>query len=420
MARHPIRLVVRDDLARSRLTTLFRLLLALPHLVWLALWSTAAVLAAVVTWVATLVSGAPPRELHAFLASYIRYSTHVGAYVYLAAGPFPGFTGRPGYPVDVEVDPPEPQRRWTVALRLLLVVPALLLGSVLTGGAGGLSGATAAAASGGGLAATAALLLWFAILVRGRASPGLRDAVTYALGYSAQLTGYLLVATDRYPSSDPGLVEPPQELPHHPVRLSLRDDLHRSRLTVLFRGLLALPHLVWLALWTVAVAVAAPVAWLAALVLGHLPLPFHRLLSAYVRYGAHVTAFLAVVGGPFPGFAGTQGSYPVDLETDAPERQRRLAILARPLLAVPALLVAGAYAGVAAVVAVLAWFAALVTGRVPEGMCRLGAVGIRYQAQAAAYALLVSGRYPYAAPALTAPQPAEQLDPPSVPVPALP
>ena len=43
----------------------------------------------------------------------------------------------------------------------------------------------------------------------------------------------------------------------HPVTLVLDDDGRRSRVTVLLRPLLALPHLAWLALWTVAAALAA-------------------------------------------------------------------------------------------------------------------------------------------------------------------
>jgi len=35
----------------------------------------------------------------------------------------------------------------------------------------------------------------------------------------------------------------------HPIRLDLEGDLRRSRLTVGFRLLLALPHLVWWGLW---------------------------------------------------------------------------------------------------------------------------------------------------------------------------
>ena len=33
-AQHPVRLVVSDDLQRNRLTVFFRLILAIPHFIW--------------------------------------------------------------------------------------------------------------------------------------------------------------------------------------------------------------------------------------------------------------------------------------------------------------------------------------------------------------------------------------------------
>ena len=75
--RHPIRLVVTDDLQRNRLTVFFRLILAIPHLIWVALWGIVAVLAALANWFATLVKGESPEGLHDFLATYLRYQTHV-------------------------------------------------------------------------------------------------------------------------------------------------------------------------------------------------------------------------------------------------------------------------------------------------------------------------------------------------------
>src|SRR5438876_1955290 len=117
-AHHPIRLVVTDDLQRNRLTAFFRLILAIPHLIWLALWGIVAVLAALANWVAALVTGQSPDGLHNFLATFLPSQTHVYAYVLLIADPFPGFGGQPGYPIDLEVDPPQRQDRWTVAFRL--------------------------------------------------------------------------------------------------------------------------------------------------------------------------------------------------------------------------------------------------------------------------------------------------------------
>src|SRR5205807_315762 len=127
----PIRLTLDDDLQRSRLTVFFRLLLALPHFVWLIGWSVLAGLGAVVNWVATLIAGRSPLWLHNFHARYVRYATHVTAFATLTANPFPGFTGAPGYPVDLEIAGPQRQNRWTVGFRAILAIPAVLIASVL-------------------------------------------------------------------------------------------------------------------------------------------------------------------------------------------------------------------------------------------------------------------------------------------------
>ena len=48
---HPVKLVVEDDdLWRSRLIVFFRLLLAIPHLIWLLGWSILVIMAAVAGW----------------------------------------------------------------------------------------------------------------------------------------------------------------------------------------------------------------------------------------------------------------------------------------------------------------------------------------------------------------------------------
>lgn len=407
---HPIQVVVTDDLERRRVTVLLRLLLAIPHLLFVLVWGVAAFVLAFVVWLAILVEGRAPRTLQAFTVSYLRYAVHVGAYVHLAASPFPGFTGQPGYPVDIEVQPAARQSRRGAAVRLLLALPALFLAGVLGGMplTGGSSYSARADSSGWtwstsgslGVAATAALLAWFACLARGRMPQGLRDLIAYCVGYGAQATGYLLFVTDRYPNSDPALVRPPQDLPNHPVGIDVRDGLGRSRLMVFFRLLLAVPHLVWLGLWSVPVVLATLVAWVAALATGRVPSALHRFIAAWTRYGAHVFSFLYLVGGPFPGFVGAQGSYPVDLLVEAPARQHRARTLFRLPLALPALLLAGALAGVLGIVAVLGWWAALITGRMPAGLRNLGAGCVRYAVQTAAYALLLTDRYPYASPAL--------------------
>jgi hypothetical protein len=428
--RRPIRLVfVEDSLERSRLTVFFRLLLAFPLFVWLVVWGFAVVVASFVVWLAVVITKKVPEGLHEFVAGYVRYATQVSAYVLLAADPYPWFKGSDGYDVDLEIDPPVEQGRLGGFFRLVLAVPALLLSFALGGGLG--FNAPGASSSGGGegeeyfyysvatiggVASVAAFLAWFAILVRGHEPRGLRDLTALAVGYSAQAMSYFFLLTPRYPSSDPALAEPYSELPDHPVRVVAHDDASQSRLTVFFRLLLAIPHFLFWFLWAILAFLAVVVAWLAALVTGRVPGGLHRFLSAFLRYGTHLGAFVYLLGRRFPGFTGQPGTYEVDLELDASPRQRRWKTLLRLFLAIPALILASALGGVLFVVAFFGWFYALVTGRMPDGMRNLGISCLRYTSQTYAYLLLVTDRYPYAAPVLR--QRVEPVAPPPPPPPS--
>lgn len=414
MNERPVHLIVGDDEARSRLTVFFRLLLAIPHLIWLSLWGIAASLALVVNWFATLFAGQSPRGLHNFLAAYVRYAIHVGAYIFLVANPFPDFTGKPGYPIDVEFAPPRRQNRWTVGFRLILVIPALLLAGALASTAR-LNGFNLSY----GLLGVVAFLAWFACLARGRMPRGFRDAAAYALAYTAQLDAYVFLLTDRYPNSDPLAALDEVPVRSDPIRLQADEDMHRSRLTVFFRGLLVLPHLIWLALWGIVAYLAAIVNWFATLIRGRSPERIHRFLAAYLRYYTHVNAYLYLTANPFPGFTGKEGAYPVDLSIEGPREQNRWTVGFRILLAFPALLVASAYGGVAGIASVLGWFAALFTGKMPHGLRSAQTLALRYSAQNNGYVFLLTDSYPYSGPSQNAMPVSEvpEVAPP-VPVPA--
>src|SRR5213076_1503989 len=99
-------------------TVFFRLLIVIPHLIWMALWGVVAELALVVAWFSALFSGRVPDGLHEFLASYLRFYTRVSAYLFLLSDPYPPFGGgEGGYPVDVQIAPAAPQSRVTVLFR---------------------------------------------------------------------------------------------------------------------------------------------------------------------------------------------------------------------------------------------------------------------------------------------------------------
>ena len=129
----------------------------------------------------TLFTGTPARPFHRFLSAYVRYSLHVSAFGYLAANPFPGFTGEAGrYPLDVVLPERQRQNRWITGFRFILAIPAFAVNAAL-----------------GGALSIAAILTWFVALATGSAPWGLRNLSAYALRYGAQLNAYLFLLTER-------------------------------------------------------------------------------------------------------------------------------------------------------------------------------------------------------------------------------
>jgi hypothetical protein len=133
MPPHPVRIQTGDDRDRNRLTVAFRLILAIPHLIWWALWAIAAFFAAIAGWFAALATGRLPDALHGFLAAFVRYGAHLSSYLYILGDPYPGFLGRPGsYPVDPQLDDPQPQHRAKTGFRVILAIPAWIVGRCYT------------------------------------------------------------------------------------------------------------------------------------------------------------------------------------------------------------------------------------------------------------------------------------------------
>jgi hypothetical protein len=184
LQQHPIGLVVDDDLRRNRLTVFFRLLLAIPQAIWLGIWGIAVYVVVFVAWLVALFAGRVPDPLHEFLARFLRAGTHLTAYVFLLADPWPPFLGEPGtYPVDLRVDPAAPQSRLTVFFRLLLAIPAFVLTYVFRL-----------------VNQVIAFLGWFYCLFMGEMNRGMRDLSAWLLRYEVQTYAYVMLLTGRYPS----------------------------------------------------------------------------------------------------------------------------------------------------------------------------------------------------------------------------
>lgn len=180
----------------------------------------------------------------------------------------------------------------------------------------------------------------------------------------------------------------------HPIDLSVGGDLERSRLTVFFRPLLVIPHIIVFYVWALFVLLAFVVSWPVALVMGRLPDPLHRFLAAYVRFQTGWVAYMYLLSDAYPPFAGTEGSYEIDVHVAPAARQSRAKVFFRMLLGQPAALIAVMLQLLRATITFLAWFYCMFTGRMHEGFQSVGAWSLRYEVQLSAYVFLLTDRYP--------------------------
>ena len=133
----------------------------------------------------------------------------------------------------------------------------------------------------------------------------------------------------------------------------------------------------------------------------------HRFIGAYVRYEIHVFAFISLIANPFPGFTGTPGTYPVDVEIAPRERQNRWKTLFRLFLMIPAQLLASAlWRRPRSSLPSSAGSSASSSGGCPRACATSARTACATPAQAYGYSYLLTDSYPYTGPTeYVAPEP---------------
>jgi hypothetical protein len=165
-------------------------LLAIPHLAIVYVLGSVSELLAVISWFAVLFTGRLPAGLANFQAMYLRYYLRTATYAGFLRDEYPpfGFATTPSDPGDdprvgvVLVPELENRNRLTVAFRLILAIPQLIVLALLI------------------IAVwVVGLIAFFAVLFTGRWPEGLRDFVLGVGRWFLRVQAYVLLLTDVYP-----------------------------------------------------------------------------------------------------------------------------------------------------------------------------------------------------------------------------
>jgi len=193
-AAYPIAYDVPYKEKLGRLSTAFRPILAIPQVLivggpgvgWggnsqTGLFGAVVAITSVISWFAIMFTKRYPRGLWDMAMTYMRWRANVVTYAALLRDEYPPF-GEGSYPPTFEMEYPEQSNRWTVGLRLILVIPqVVVLFFVLL------------------VWLATAVIAWFAILFTGRYPEGLFKFGVGAMRWTLRVQAYLYLMRDEYP-----------------------------------------------------------------------------------------------------------------------------------------------------------------------------------------------------------------------------
>ena len=205
--RYPVAVTLEPKLVgRNRLTTAFRPLLAIPHLLlvggpvaFATFWpqtddsglhlsagtgalGAVACVCAIIAWFAIVFGAKHPTELWKLAAFYLRWRVRAVAYFALLRDEYPPF-GDGEYPVTLSLEAPVADRdRVSVAFRPFLAIPHFIALWVL-----------------GFAWAVSTCIAWFSILITGNYPEPLYRFAVGVLRWGARVEAYMLLLRDEYP-----------------------------------------------------------------------------------------------------------------------------------------------------------------------------------------------------------------------------
>ncbi len=198
-----------------------------------------------------------------------------------AAGP-----SASGYPIDPAIEVADKIARWRPIVHWLLAIPHMIILYVLFI-----------------VIYILTIISWFAGVITGSVPEGLQKPIVMTQRYSLRVSSYVLFLREEYPPfSFDGSFADPGDYPG--VRFDVEPAVSgRSRLTIFFRLLLAIPQYIVLMLLTIALEVVAIIGWFAVIILGRWPGGMGKFVANVLRWNARVAAYIYLLTDEYPPFS---------------------------------------------------------------------------------------------------------------------
>jgi hypothetical protein len=202
-----------------------------------------------------------------------------------APGPGPSPIPPGAYPVAVTFNSPSSIARWRPLVHWLLVIPHFIVLYVLSL-----------------VASVLVVAAWFTGVFAGKVPEGIQGLIIATLRYSVRVQTYMFFLREEYPPfnvdlefTDPG-TDPRTRFDIVPAIEG------RSRLTIFFRGLLVIPHMIVSLFLGIALYVVYIIGWFAVIILGRWPAGLESFMIGFIRWSARFSAYYYLLTDDFPPF----------------------------------------------------------------------------------------------------------------------
>jgi hypothetical protein len=190
------------------------------------------------------------------------------------------------YPATFTFDPPESIARWRVIGNIILAIPHLIIVQVL-----------------GFVAEILAFVAWILGVFTGKVPEGILGFIALYVRYSTRVSVYAGFLKEEYPpfSFDTTLADPGDD-PRVKVDFAPETE-GRNRLTIFFRIILAIPHVIVLGLISIVAFFAYVIAFFAVLFTGTWPAGLRNFIVGLLRWNTRLNAYMYLLTDTYPPFS---------------------------------------------------------------------------------------------------------------------